>query len=130
LVVDNANVSINVAVADLHAPIIDVSAHEAHASIVPGKDVVLCVDVSGSMGPAMASVRDTVMKVFEVLSAVDRVGIVTFSTTVATPLPLTEVSSMTRQDMQSVVNTLVATLSTNLSGGNVVLMSSSCREPV
>jgi Mg-chelatase subunit ChlD len=122
LVLANPDGNVRVAVIDLHSPVIDIAAANttdgaARTTEPQGKDVILCVDVSGSMQPAMDAVRRTVMKVFEALSPNDRIGLVTFTDSAATELAVTEVRALTAERMQQVADKLKATNSTNLGAG-------------
>jgi len=53
-------------------------------------DVVLVVDVSGSMCSVMTQVQETMKQVFFALSESDRIGVVTFESTATVVLPLTK----------------------------------------
>lgn len=96
------------------------------AACAPGADdavraplaVMLAVDVSGSMGgPKIAAVREACARVVAGLDEQDLLGIVTFDSTVTTPLPPTVMDADGRSRAASVVASLQVGASTALSGG-------------
>jgi Mg-chelatase subunit ChlD len=81
-------------------------------------DCVVVTDVSGSMaGEKLALVQQTVKLLLDEFGAADRVGLVTFDTTVHDRLSLTAMDQKTKTTANGVVDSFRAGSSTNLSGG-------------
>lgn len=91
---------------------------------VPGRarrqplDIALVVDTSGSMGGRkIAQARAAAQYLLSVLTANDRLALVTYNTRVYIQFPLTTVTAANRRWMTSRISRMYATGMTNLGGG-------------
>lgn len=80
--------------------------------------IVLCIDVSGSMGgPKLSFAKESALKVIEHLREGDRCGLVTFDEHVRVHAPPTLITPASKTNLQRLVNQLSVGGSTNFAGG-------------
>lgn len=84
----------------------------------PALCIVPVVDVSGSMaGRKIEAVRYALERLMVHLVPGDRAGLVTFDSTVRTPVPLVEVTAARKNDLRRAIQSLRPGSNTNLAGG-------------
>ena len=82
-----------------------------------GLDLVIVVDISGSMGPNMELMKGTLEFLITQLHAIDTISLVTFETSVEIPFPSLQMTLENKQVAISAIRQLKSKDSTNLSGG-------------
>ncbi|SPT15597.1 unnamed protein product [Triticum aestivum] len=84
----------------------------------PGLDLVLVMDVSGSMeGEKLDQVKTAMRFVVQKLSPIDRLSIVTFSNIATKLCPLQQVTEASQRQLQQLIDSLVAQGATNIIDG-------------
>lgn len=80
--------------------------------------ITVVLDVSGSMqGEKLDYAKKSVIKLVDHLQPGDYCGLVTFTTDVRTVFPPVEITQYKKEELRSLISTLVAEQSTNFSGG-------------
>ncbi|KAF7082429.1 hypothetical protein CFC21_086301 [Triticum aestivum] len=84
----------------------------------PGLDLVVVLDVSGSMsGEKIDEMKVAMQFVVRKLCPIDRLSIVTFSNDATRLCPLRQITRDSQRDLQKIVNGLIARGGTNISAG-------------